>query len=265
MDLARWSSWLIVPLMLGSSPLAAAIDLSELAEALAEKRLFVDEAAPEVNEIVLRRAITDAERLGADLRIAVLAESGDPGALAQDLLDELANGTVLVFTADGYGVRTLDLDQRQLERALELAGPLLAAGEVESGASMFVAGLDRVDAGRSFTAIGAGVTLAIVLLVASITLLERRRRQRFAEPRIDRRHQALATRLAALERELGAAMPRVEASHRPDIAAAHALAAAAHDQARRRFDGAADDELDEVEREITSAEASLQTLRNLLG
>ncbi len=266
MGVIRWSAWLIVPLVLGTGPLAAvAMDVSDVAGALAQDRLFVDEGAAEVNDIMLRRAITDAERLGVDLRIAVLSEPGDPDAWAEALLDELGGGTVLVFTADGYGVRSRDLDPRQVERGLDLAGPLLAAGNIESGAATFVAGLDRVDAGRSFTAIGVAVTLAVVLLVASITVLERRRRQRLEAPRIDRHHQVLAARLTTLERELEATLPRVEASHRPDIAAAYAMTAAAHDRARRHFDTAAEGQLDEVAADIASAQASLRTLKQLLG
>lgn len=49
---------------------------------LETERLFVEEGVIEPGRGELSRAITDADRFGVDLRVAVLAESGDAQAIA---------------------------------------------------------------------------------------------------------------------------------------------------------------------------------------
>ncbi|MDH3500265.1 MAG: hypothetical protein OEM97_09100 [Acidimicrobiia bacterium] len=249
-----------------ATPLVArAMDPAEVAEELQAARLFVEEGAADVNRIQLTQAITDARRIGVDLRIAVVA-GGDAQLIADETSAILAEGTVLIFAAGAYGIAGTELDPRRLERALDGSVAALAAGPPETAAQAFVDSLDPVDGGRSLTVIGAGLVVVILLVAIGGYVFEERANAGEPTDRLEEHRSALTEQSRDLASRVLDTADRAVVAARADISAAYQEASAAFARAQSAINEADSKKaLDAAARDLAAAEAAYARVRQLLG
>ncbi len=131
----------VLALVLVSAPAFAQAE-ADLVAILSASQVYVEDGAERVDISRLQESVGRAADLDLDLRIAVLADEGDAESTAVSLRDALGGVTVVVFTADQFGVASAEVSSDRLGDALEAAGEALAGESIEDGVGAFVQALE---------------------------------------------------------------------------------------------------------------------------
>jgi hypothetical protein len=120
---------LLTLLLLLPAPPAGAATVSEAVDGL-DDGVYV-ESGVSVDRARLERAVDRAAEEGFSLAVVILDDepSGRSEAFARDVRDRLGRGTVLVLSATGAGMASIDFDSGDVARALDRG--LAAGGDAE--------------------------------------------------------------------------------------------------------------------------------------
>ncbi|MPZ89354.1 MAG: hypothetical protein GEU81_15060, partial [Nitriliruptorales bacterium] len=107
-------------LLLVAAPAAIAATVDEVADALTSDGYYIEPDAEPVDEQELAAVVRNSE---VGLRVVLLAATPPEGApaLAEDLLDEMGGGTVVVVTPEDVGTSASRADPGAVDRAFDRA------------------------------------------------------------------------------------------------------------------------------------------------
>lgn len=146
--------------------------LAEVADDLVLDGYHLASDAEPVDETALARTVAAAEH---DVRVAVLG-AGPPGgarSFADDLLQELGSGTIVVFTDEELQVSSSEFENPPVEDALDAAdGQLDGSGDIPAYVAAFDAALgDAGPADGGAGGAGLGGVLLVGLLVVGLLVV----------------------------------------------------------------------------------------------
>lgn len=255
----------MVPLLLAASQQAT---VDEIVSALQTDGYFVEPGAEQVDTARLDGVVSDSR---TDLRPVILADAGagmeEP--LANDILDQVGTGTVVVLSPDDLGVATDRGDDPAVEAALDRAdeqGDSLS--DLPGYLQTFDAALAGEPAGRRVP-VGA-IALVALVLVGGVLLVGRVRRRRAeaarAEGALREAREEVAAQISAVADRIVALHDQVELAGRPEVSERYAAATETYAAAQRRLEGEAttadlervSDELDRARWHLESITAQLE-------
>jgi hypothetical protein len=237
---------------------------AEIADALRTTDLYHEQDAEEVDEERVLEAVDEAERLGIDLEVVVLVEGGAEN-LAGDILDRLGAGTVVVFTAESYGVASEDVGQSRLDDALAEAADELSGPDAALGVEALVAALEP-SAGRPWGWIIAGLVVVLVAVAVGGRWWDTKARAERQAARRERRRAELAAQAGELASQVVDLSDKVELADDPELSRRYRDAAASFREAEASVEAATGmHELDGVADRLAGLRAELSEIADAAG
>ncbi len=255
---------LLLALLVSATPnaaLAQDTDVAVAVEILRDARVYIADGAESVDTQAMQRAVEQAAEYDLDLRVAVLAGSGDAESAAVAIRDGLGQVTVVVYTATAYGAASDEVSSERLEDALEAARDSLGGDTIENGVASFVSALEPADPFPWGLVLALVVLGVLVLAVGGRFWDSKARAERLAR-RIARRKEALQDRVSGISDEVLDLADRVELADSEGLSTRYRDAAADVRTLESEVEGAATmHDVDDIESKITTMESRFAALR----